>query len=98
MASLTGQGMPNLRAQVDDRAVHVIDLGLAALHQVLPHRRDRPRAGEDAIDQRDEVLVEADAIGRGDREALIDDLLLQRIQLRIDDAHRPRSRSTPWSD
>ena len=51
--------MPYFAAEVDDRAVHVIDLGLAALHQVLPHRRDRPRAGEDAIDQRDEVLVEA---------------------------------------
>ena len=59
MAALTGQAMPYFAAEVDDRAVHVIDLGLAALHQVLAHRGDRARAGEDAIDQRDEVLVEA---------------------------------------
>jgi hypothetical protein len=63
----------------------VVDLGLAALHQVLPHRGNGSRAGEHAIDQRHEILVEYDAISAGHRQALVDDLLLQRVELRIDD-------------
>ena len=58
MAALTGQAIPYFFSEIDDRAVHVIDLRLAALHQVLPHRGDGARAGEDAIDQRDEILIE----------------------------------------
>src|SRR5688572_33132812 len=56
------------------RAVHVIDLGPAALHQILPHRSDGPRAREDAIDQGYEVLIEADAISARHGETLVDDL------------------------
>ena len=43
-------------------------------------------SGEDAIDQRYEVLVKADPVGMRHGEALVDDLLLQGVQPRIDDA------------
>src|SRR5687768_14600703 len=81
-----GAGDAELFTEPRHRAVHVIDLGIAAFHQVLPHRGNGPRTSEHAIDQGDEILVEGHTIGTCHREALVDDRALQLVELRIDDA------------
>src|SRR5688572_28579248 len=96
---IDGAGKPERLAEPSYGAVHVIDLGVAALHQVLPHRGNRSCARERAIDQGDEVLLEADPVGARDRETLVDDLLFQTVRLRIDDAaHFATEQRRGWVD
>ena len=60
-------GDADLAAERRDGAVHVIDLGRPAAHQVLAHRGDRARRAEDLGDGRQEIDVEGDALRCGRR-------------------------------
>src|SRR6266511_2479751 len=60
---------PEPAAEIDDGAVQMIDFGGTAFQQVLPHRGNVARRGEDAVDRLDDVEVEGHAVGTSDGDA-----------------------------
>ena len=84
MVSLSGVGTPRRVAEADDAAVQVVDLGAPPRLDVLEHAGLVVVAHlglGGVIDQRLGVGVEHDALGAGDRLALVDQAAHERPQV-----------------